>query len=329
MEKIYSDINHPAGLASVEKLYKAVKKINPKIKINEVKTFLASKPSYTLHKVTKKRFPRRKNLFKESGHTIIADIAYFNPYKKLNKNYYLFLIDGYSRYLTIIPVNDIKSSTLVPVLEDFFKKNIYKYSKIFSDQGVEFQNNNIKKMYKRLNLCWYTTFNKDIKASIVERCILTIKRKIAKYITHSNKEFFLDVLNKIVNTYNMTPHKGLLNKTPIDIHLLYKWSDIRKHSKAIYKTHLKHLKSVGKKLSKGEVVRIRSDRKTFFRGYNIQNTYELFRIDKVNENHIPVTYSLSELDGNKIKEIFYKEELIVVKDSGFYEISILKKKNKK
>ena len=95
MEKIYSNINRPAGLASVQKLYKAIKKTNKKIKLSDVKRFLSSQESYTLHRTTRKRFPRRKFIFKQPGETLISDIAYFAPCREVNKQYFLFLIDGY------------------------------------------------------------------------------------------------------------------------------------------------------------------------------------------------------------------------------------------
>ena len=62
------------------------------------------------------------------------------------------------------------------------------YKKVYSDQMVGFRSLKIKQMYKKLNITWYTTYSKEIKASIAETVILTIKRKIVKFIICFNEE---------------------------------------------------------------------------------------------------------------------------------------------
>ena len=89
------------------------------------------------------------------------------------------------------------------------------------------------------------------------------------------------------------------------------------------------MKSFGKKLSPGQVFCIQSSRRTFSRALDVRNTYELFKIKDVNEDHIPVTYNLIELDGEPIKGIFYRQELTPVEDKGLYAIEILKKRKRK
>ena len=59
MEKIYSDLKNPAGLSSIEKLYREVKKNDHEVTKNYVVKILNFKESYTLRKGTRNRFPRR------------------------------------------------------------------------------------------------------------------------------------------------------------------------------------------------------------------------------------------------------------------------------
>ena len=132
----------------------------------------------------------------------MADVCYMKMYEDQNTPYLLILMDGYSRYLTNYPLKSLKYSDVGIVLDNFFGNNIYKYVKFFTDEGSEFKNLKIKKIYKKHNVHWYTTFSKNIKVSPVERVILTIKNKIKKYITHFNAERYLDILDDIVETYN-------------------------------------------------------------------------------------------------------------------------------
>ena len=116
------------------------------------------------------------------------------------------------------------------------------------------------------------------------------------------------------------------NNTPLDVHLMVEWDDIKRLSQKLYKAHSKSVRTVGKQLSCGQVVRIQAARHTFSRAIHVRNTYELFKVKAVNENHVPVTYTLQELDGGDIEGIFYREELTPVDDQGLYATEILKER---
>ena len=329
MDKIYSDLKNPASLSSIEKLYEEVKKQDKTITRSEVKKFLSSKDSYTLHKHNRNRFPRRKFYFKRPGFYILSDVAYMKEYEKENTAYLLILIDGFSRYLTVIPIKTLKANEMNKVLDTFLTNNIYKYRKIFTDCGQEYRSNILKNLYKKHEIVWYTTHNKSIKVSVAERVILTLKNKIKRYLTEFNTEHYLDVLPDIVKTYNLSKHRSLNYRTPIDIHLLTKWGDIKEFSSMIYKQDAKKRRTVGNILSEKQVVRIVSARTTFTRAIHVRNTYELFKICKVNKHHIPITYSLCDLENNPIEGIFYRQELTEVEDKGIYAVEILKTRRRR
>ena len=66
-------------------------------------------------------------------------------------------------------------------------------------------------MYKKLDITQYATYSKEIKASIAERVILTIKQKIVKFITHFNYDNVLSAIYKIVQAYNNTNNRMSMN----------------------------------------------------------------------------------------------------------------------
>jgi len=331
MNRVYNDLESIGGISSIKKLYDEVKKINGEVNIDDVKNFLKTKPAYTQNKIQPNRFFRRKFMFPFPGHTICADVAYLNPYVENNCPYILVLMDGYSRYVTCFPLKSLKSSEIVPILDEFFEKSIYRYSKIFTDCGVEFLNNSVKKIYKKHNVKWYTTYSKQIKVSIVERFIKTLKRKFTHYVVNFNDENFLKDLNVMVKTYNLTPHRSLLWKTPMDVFLTDDWEKIKAFSQSIYKSHYQKMRIVRDQLSIGEVVRIKNVKHTFKRAYHLENSIELFKVDKVNLEHVPITYNLKDLDGEPIIGIFYRQELVKAEDPGIYRIEIIRQRmrNKK
>ena len=329
MEEAYNNINRPSGISSIKKLFDDVRKTNPNITIKDVKEFLSGQDSYTLHKDNRIKFPRRKFLFSRPGHTIVADVAYTKPYNVKNNPYLLVLIDGFSRFLSILPLQSLKSVHVKPVLDSFFSDNIYRYEKMLSDEGVEFLNKNMEELYKKHKIVRYSTYNRTIKASIAERVILTIKNKIKRYVTLKNTEYFMDVLQTFVNSYNNSDHRGLGYRKPLNVHLMVNPQKILKLSQRLYKEHVKKLKSLGGELSVNQVVRIQALRHTFARSIHVKNTYELFKVIQVNKEYKPITYVLSELDGDPIQGTFYIQELTPVKDSGSYEIEVLRSRKRK
>ena len=120
MESVYSDLKHPAGLASVQKLCRELKKDDDTVTKKDVEKYLASKESYTLHRHGRNKFSRRKFMFKQPGHTLMADVAYMKMYEKENVPYLFILMDGYSRYLSVFPVKSLKASEVVKILDSFF-----------------------------------------------------------------------------------------------------------------------------------------------------------------------------------------------------------------
>ena len=141
-----------------------------------------------------------------------------------------------------------------------------------------------------------------------------------------NTNTFLNVLEDIVKTYNETRHRGLSYKTPLEIHLLTDWRKIQNHSLKLFKKHAQNVKaSVINVLPVDTVVRISTASSTFNkRTIHVRQTYELFKIKRINKHHRPITYLITDLEGKEIKGTFYKDELVRVSDTGLYNIKILK-----
>ena len=334
LDEIYKNTKHTASLTPPELLYVSAKEKFPDIKKAEVIDYLHGQESYTLHVLKPNRFPRRKILVKKPGTIVGIDSAYVTLYSKSNNGvkYLIIFIDMYSRYLTIAPAKTLKGREMKEILENFFKENIYKYSKAQTDLGKEFTGKVAEEVFKCYNIERYSTESREIKVSICERVIRTIKSKIHKYISLSNCENYLKVLPDIVANYNRTKHTGLLNNTPLDIDLMQDNVEIIKFTSRMYKYHAKKIKTHSLIYKSGQCVRLKalsSSQNTFRRGYHIRNTKEIFKIGSVNEKHIPPTYNIIDLEGEPVKGIFYREELVPVKCINEYKIDIIKKRKRK
>ena len=75
------------------------------------------------------------------------------------------------------------------------------------DKGTEFINRVFQKFLKEHNMHFFTTYNEETKASIVESFNRTLKTKM--YFTHIETLTYVDVLFEMVASYNHTVHRTI------------------------------------------------------------------------------------------------------------------------
>ena len=66
-----------------------------------------------------------------------------------------------------------------------------------------------QKFLKENDVHFFTTYNDETKASIVERFNRTLKTKMWKYFTHRETLTYMDVLPDMVESYNRTVHRSI------------------------------------------------------------------------------------------------------------------------
>ena len=81
----------------------------------------------------------------------------------------------------------------------------------------------------------------------------------------------------------------------------------------------------------GDTVRIATNKKAnvFQKGYTLQNSEEIFVIDKIDRSQLPPLFYLRDLADEKIDGAFYKEELVPTTKPNEFPIRVLKRKNRK
>ena len=67
-------------------------------------------------------------------------------------------------------------------------------------------------------------------------------------------------------------------------------------------------KTLSPKFSSGDTVRITKKKKIFDKGYTVRWTEEVFKISKI-QLTIPVTYKITDYNGEEIEGSFYEQEL--------------------
>ena len=135
---------------------------------------------------------------------------------KYNKEirYLLCAMDSFSKYSWVVPLKDKRGITIVNAFQNIVSKG-RKSNKIWVDQGGELYNKLFKRCLKINNNQMYSKYNEG-KYVVAERFIRTLKGKIFKHMTAVSKSVYCDVLDNIVNKYNITVHRPIKMK-PIDV----------------------------------------------------------------------------------------------------------------
>ena len=125
--------------------------------------------------------------------------------------YLLCVIDLYSKYAFVIPLNDKKGISILNAFDKIIKQYNRKLNKIWVDQGEEFYNNIFKKWLSDNDIIMYSTYN-ECKSVVAERFIRTLKSKLYKHMTAIGKNVYYDIVNKYDNTKHST-----IKMKPIDV----------------------------------------------------------------------------------------------------------------
>lgn len=300
LKSIYYDIKNPAGFSSIAKLSKA-----SGYSQKEVKEWLKSQPTYTLHRQVRKRYPSRKYIVHEIDEQWQADLADVSLLAKQNNGYRFLLcvVDIFSRFAWVKPLRTKSGKEVAAAFKEIFDEGRIP-KRIQTDQGKEFENRDVLGLFSTYNIELFSV-KSAYKAAIVERFNRTLKSKLWKYFTMSTKQRWTDVLQDVVTSYNNSVHRTLGRK-PADVSAENE-SETRDNM-------LQNIKPVKKKsdIQVGDKVRISKVKSIFAKGYLPNWTEEIFTVDSINRKQSPINYKLKDYQGEVIEGSFYRPELEVV-----------------
>ena len=297
----YYNPSDPAAFAGVSKL----KKKFPNV---DVTSWLASQPTYTLHKPMLRRFPTRKYRSSGPNHLWQMDLMEMIPYASVNKGYRYILtcVDVFTRFARAEPIK-AKDGGKVAVAIEMMLKNAGKDKKpihIQTDLGMEFYNKIVQEVFKKHKIRHYSVHS-QYKAAVVERFNRTLREKLNRYFTHHGKKTWLSVLPDIINAYNNTSHRGIGGKKPVDVtNDLNFW---------LSQENITSKRAANRIYAVNTLVRIsRLSNNPFRKNFDQNWSEEIFKIHAIDKRDNPVMYILQDLKGEIIQGKFYRQELQVV-----------------
>lgn len=288
----------------------------------EVTEFLHQQDTYTLHKPARKNYKTQRVFVHDIDEQWQSDLVEMIPYAQENNNfkYLLTVIDCFSKYGWIIPLKNKTGEETTKAFENLFK--VRKPQKIQTDNGKEYYNSKLSKLFKDMNINHFSTTS-DKKASICERFNRTIKEKMWKIFTQNNNHKWIDILDKLTENYNNSLHRSI-KMTPIE-------GSKKENRDIVDKNLFPKTEGSSCKLKPnfkvGDIVRITRYKKIFDKGYLPNWTTEKFVVDKVFKTD-PITYEIKDMAGELITGKFYKEELTLFdSQNNLYKVEkILKRR---
>ena len=324
LSSTYLDPSQPASFGGLDAVYRAVKeKGKNKISRKQVRDWLSQQDVYTLHKPARRRYKRSRVIVPGIDAEFQADLVDVQNLSRYNKGYKYLLtcIDIFSKYAWVVPLKTKQGQELVKAFQIILSSG-RKPNKLQTDQGTEFLNRVFQKFLRDNNIDFFTV-NSGLKASVVEGFNRTFKNKMYKYLTAKNTLTYINVLSKLVSSYNNTYHRSIKMKP----------SQVTKKNEAkvwdtLYGDDVQ--KPVRYKFKVGDRVRISKVKRMFEKSYLPNFTEEIFTVYKRMTRQVPV-YKLKDDAGEILDGTFYEPELQkIIKNDDVYRVEkILQKRKRK
>jgi hypothetical protein len=308
LKRALYDLNYKTAFTSKTQFIKHFEKKYPKKDLIE---WVKRQPIFSRFGVVRKRFARQPIISHSKFDTIFLDYADFSAFKKYNKNYrYLAVfVCALTRFVFIAKLKTRTPEELIENLKKLFKSGLKPKKSFYVDKAGEFKSRKLKQflLANKVEL-WFS--QNEVKASLSERYILEIKRRLFRAFSHYKSENWITIVDKVVDALNKTKSKNLKMR-PIDI---VTKSDMRQ---AFINLHQKRvgIPAPESDLKVGDDLRISHLRKVFAKSYLQGFTEERFTITKIVPREGQNLYHVKgETDKEPIEGRMYKIETLQSKE---------------
>ena len=190
LEKAYYDLSNSGaylGPATLDRhlKYNGITRIGK----SKVRKWLHNQDDYSLRRELRHSVRKARVVVAGIDDQFDMDLADVSNISNENDSigYLLFVIDIFSKYLSIEPLKNKTAKGVVKALQNLLTKD-RKCKKLRSDSGKEFNNNTMKPFLKQENIYYFTTLNSDTKVSVAECGIKTYKYYVSIFHKAANSQ---------------------------------------------------------------------------------------------------------------------------------------------
>ena len=208
----------------------------------------------------------------------------------------------FSKYGWIVPLKTKTGLEVSQALASIFRGN--KPKMLWVDKGKEYYNRHVLDLLAKDKIQIYSTENEE-KSSVCERWNRTIKTKMYKQFTIQNNTVYIDILPKILSSYNNSKHRSI-GMTPKEAKKTENYGKVYFHLYGDLSVRGARAKPA---FAIGDRVRIsKYKRQTFDKGYTPNWTEEVFTVDKIQMTHL-ITYKIRDGNGEGVKGTFLRRRV--------------------
>ena len=329
LSALYYDPSFPGSFAGLPTFFRHAKVKIPSLtrkdvdKWKEHDLLVAKRSRITKPKIRRSVIVFNPNQIWEGD---LVDMSSSNIRMNRNVRYLLLLVDQFTKKLYCEPIfgGTKAPPKVINAFKEIFAHTTSRPKFIYTDQGSEFIAGEVKKyLNDRQGIKTFTTKDKDIKCSIVERAIRTLKGRLFTYIDAGHIRY-LDALPKIIAGINGT--QGRTTKIapdkidPVNVgearQNIYTYNEMqekkfrkRKIATTITKDNKKMKGPPRPKFKVGDYVLIKKEKKTFTKEHKGLWNDQIFQVDTASSDTIPYVYHLKDLAGEKLLGYFNEKEL--------------------
>ena len=229
------------------------------------------------------------------------------------------VIDVFSKKAWAIPIKNKSGKEMLAAFQHLFKlTHPRKPERLQTDAGKEFMNKDVQGYLKAEGVHHFVS-NSDQKAAVVERFNRTLKSRMWTYFTAHQTHHYLDILPKLLDSYNNTYHRSI-GRAP---------NKVRKEDENAIWVRLYGdggaRVDVRKRSKKGQMVRVSKVKGAFEKGYipNWSEEHFLVQSDKRNPRTV---YKLTDKEGEELKGSWYPEEVQEISTNKYLVEKVLRRR---
>ena len=230
------------------------------------------------------------------------------------------MIDIYTRFAWLRLLKTKKAEETCKQFRDILSSAKSKPMTLCTDKGGELKNKMLQDLCLEKEIKFFHNETTN-HCAFIERFNRSIQRIIYQYCTENASYRFCDKIQLLLKTYNSRPHRMLGGLSPAQAELDINARKIAEENEK----YLSQFKKMQPKYKKGTLVRIKSERNTFHKGYRPSFNIEIFKIVQVKDNLPVPLYTLSSIDDKEVLiGNFYQYQITPVKQNEHRIEKVLK-----
>ena len=260
-----------------------------------------------LHRAVIKKFPKRKIVTLFIDDLWAADLVIMDKFAGENDGYKYMLnvIDTFSKFAWSEPLFRKSGADVAVAFKTILQRAKYNGHEtpnlLHTDKGREFLNKDFRHVLNEHNIKMYHTENEE-KSAIVERFNRTLNERMKVQFEVRQSFRWVDILQDLLKAYNTSFH-NTIQMRPVDVN-----KDSEPILRQIFLNGVKSIKRKPPKLCVGDRVRIVVKKDTFSNKYTRNWRREIFTVSQI-QSTTPVTYRITDGNGEEILGSFYEKEL--------------------